>query len=249
MRSKKTKRMAIIGVVLAVLLSCLFACAPAAPETPEQPQTVDLTQLTYVAFGDSITYGVDGETQQRMQKPYPQLVAESLELKDFENYGVSGASIVFRSTSFVGTQLEGAISKADIVSVMIGVNDFLGSHTLGTIDSTTPDCVYGGLNYLASELLKKYPNAFIFFMTPLNQTKSPAVNSADYTLEDVAKAVKEVCAAKNIPVLDLYTTVDFSAETDPNSDGLHPTQKFARDYTAPKIAQFIKDSLQPNQEN
>ena len=251
MRSKKTKRMAIIGIILALLLSCLFACTPVTPEQPEeQAKTVDFTQLTYVAFGDSITWGEDGETHQRMQHTYPQLVAESLSLKGVENYGERGASITFLTTSpFVGNQVQQASAKADIVSVMIGVNDFLGAHTLGTIDSTTADCVYGGLHYLTKELLKKYPNAFIFFITPLNQTKSPVVNSKNYTLEDVATAMKEVCSAKNIPVLDLYATGEFSKETDSKSDGLHPTQKFTADYTAPKIAKFIKDTLQPNQGN
>ena len=242
---KRIKKSAILSVVMALVLNCLCACSFVFPwKENSGEQKVDLTQMTYVAFGDSITWGEDGSTHQQMRRTYPQLVAEELELKDFENYGKCGASITFKTDSpFVGTQIQEATAKADIVSVMIGVNDFLGAHTLGSIEDTTADCVYGGLNYLAKELLKKYPNAFIFFMTPLNQIKSVAVNGAGYTLVDVCDAVKAVCATNNIAVLDINAMVEFSSETDPTSDGLHPTQQFVVDYIAPEIAEFIKNNI------
>ena len=245
MKNGKVKKIAVIGVIVTLILNCLCACSFVFPwENNGGTQQIPLTEMTYVAFGDSITWGEDGSTHQRMKSTYPELVAEMLELKDFENNGQRGASITFKADSpFIGTQIQETTTKANIVSVMIGVNDFLGAHTLGTIEDTTADCVYGGLNYLAKELLKKYPNAFIFFMTPLNQTKSPNVNSAGYTLVDVCDAIKAVCEANNIEVLDLNTTVEFTSETDPNSDGLHPTQQFAVDYIAPQIANFIKINI------
>ena len=242
------RKFAIIGVIMSVVLSCLCACSfnfTSEKSESSGAKEVDFTQMTYVAFGDSITWGEDGQTHQQMKNTYAKLVAEDLELKNVENYGKRGASITFKTSSpYIGEQLIEATAKADIVSGMIGVNDVLGAHTLGTIEDTSADCVYGGLNNLAKELLKKYPNAFIFFMTPLNQTKSPAVNSAGYTLVDVCDAIKAVCAVNNIAVLDLNTTVEFSSETDPNSDGLHPTQQFVMEYTAPQIAQFIKNNLE-----
>lgn len=248
---RKIGIISIVCVIASVILNCLCACSPnTSSEGNTEKQTIDLTQMTYVAFGDSITWGEDGQTHQQMSTTYPQLVAEELSLKNVQNYGKRGASITFKTDSpFVGTQIQEATAKADIVSVMIGVNDFLGAHTLGTIEDNTADCVYGGLNYLAKELLKKYPKAFIFFMTPLQQWKNAEVNSANYQLVDVVNAIKEVCAVNNIAVLDLYTTVEFSKTTDPKSDGLHPTQQFAASYTAPKIAGFIQENLQQNQEN
>lgn len=252
MKSRRMTKFAIVGVILSVILNCLCACSFAFPwETPDEGEKeVDFTQMTYVAFGDSITWGEDGQTHQQMKNTYAQLVAEERELKSVENYGKRGASITFKTSSpYIGEQVVQATAKADIVSVMIGVNDFLGAHTLGTIQDSTADCVYGGLNTLAKELLKKYPNAFIFFMTPLEQWKSPATNSANYQLVDVANAIKDVCEVNNIAVLDLYATGEFSNITDPNSDGLHPTQQFIAEYTAPKIAQFIQEQLKPNQAN
>ena len=249
MKSRKMKKFAVLSILLTFIMSCLCACSIVFPwgNTDNGPQKLDFTQMTYVAFGDSITWGEDGQTHQQMKATYAQLVAEELELKNVGNFGKRGASITFSTSSpYIGTQLVEAPAKADIVSVMIGVNDFLGAHTLGTIEDTTADSVYGGLNYLAKELLKKYPNAFIFFMTPLEQWKSSEVNSANYKLIDVANAIKEVCTANGIAVLDLYATGEFSKLTDPNSDGLHPTQKFIADYTAPKIVEFIQDKLQAN---
>lgn len=251
MKSGKMKKFAIVSVILTVIFNCLCACSLVFPweSTENGGKEVDFTQMTYVAFGDSITWGEDGQTHQQMKGTYAQLVAESLELKKVENCGKRGASVTFRTSSpYIGEQLVVAPAKADIVSVMIGVNDFLGAHTLGTIEDTTADCVYGGLNYLVKELLKKYPNAFIFFMTPLQQWKNSETNDANYRLIDVANAIKEVCAANGVAVLDLYATGEFSNLTDPNSDGLHPTQQFVTDYAAPKIAQFIQEKLQPNQE-
>ena len=235
------------------MLSCLMAFATAfsvgacvlgnggdsssASDTP-----AGFTELTYIAFGDSITWGEDGETHEQMKKPYPQLVAESLQLKNVENYGKRGATVTYVTTNKVVMGLvEEAPSKANIVSVMIGVNDFAGSQQLGTLNDTGYNTIYGSLNNLVVQIQNKYKDAFIFFMTPLKQYKSAEINSAGYKLSDVANAVKEVCATREIPVLDLYETGEYSMQTDPNSDGLHPTQKFVANYTAPKITQFIQE--------
>lgn len=209
-------------------------------------EPVDFTKLTYIAFGDSITWGQDGEIkdrQEKMRKTYPDLVADSLELKSVENYGKCGATVTYVTTNKVVMELvQEAPSKADIVSVMIGVNDFAGSQTLGAIEDTGYNTIYGSLNNLAAQLKTKYPNAFIFFMTPLKQYKMSAVNSKGYQLSDVADAVKAVCVASEIPVLDMYQEVEFSQAKDSRSDGLHPTQSFVANYMAPKITQFIQDN-------
>ena len=53
---------------------------------------VDFSELTFVAFGDSITYGADLKIGGRVEKPYPTVVSELLGLKSYENKGVSGAT-------------------------------------------------------------------------------------------------------------------------------------------------------------
>ena len=62
-------------------------------ENIELPVVDNFSKLTYVAFGDSITYGADrynGNTG-RMDYPYPSLVCESLGLLSMTNNAVNGA--------------------------------------------------------------------------------------------------------------------------------------------------------------
>lgn len=200
----------------------------------------EFSQLNYVAFGDSITYGVDGETGLRMKTPYPNLVAEELGLKTVSNYAVSGSTVSFVSgLNNVNSQYETATSAADIVSVMIGVNDYARSATLGTINDNDLTTIYGGLNCLVEGLKAKYPNAFIFFMTPFDCYRITGKNTAGVELIDVVNAVKEVCLKNNIPCLDMYSWGKYTMELDPKSDGIHPTQNFFTNYTSNQISKFV----------
>ena len=207
--------------------------------------SVDFTKLTYVAFGDSITWGEVGATQQQMEKPYPVLVGEELGFKAVRNYGQRNASVKYmQSKPNVLTQVADASKKADIVSVMIGINDFGAGCQLGTMaDTSCTQSVYGGFNELASKLKEKYPDAFIFIMTPLKPFDWAESNSAGYTLVDMSNAIKDVCTANGFSVLDLNAISEFSAQTDPYCpDGLHPSQYYFATYMVPKITQFIKDN-------
>ena len=135
-------------------------------------------------------------------------------------------------------------SSADIISVMGGVNDYwLGDIELGTVYDTSTRTIYGALNVLVKGLKEKYPNAYIFFMTPYKWGYDTGVNALGFSLTDIANAIKKVCALNDIDVLDMFNLgrieLDFNS---PNSDKLHPTQEFYKNYTAPQIAQFIKDN-------
>ena len=212
------------------------------------PEAVDFTELTYVAFGDSITYGEVGSTGKQMDTPYPNLVANELQLKAVRNYGTRGAVVkipsVASSKPYVLSQVVEATAKADIVSVMIGINDFGAGYALGVAEDSDPTVsVYGAYNYLAKELNKKYPNSFIFFMTPLKPFDWAETNSAGYTLVDMSNAIKAVCAENGFAVLDLNATSQFSPEVDKGcTDGLHPSQRFFEEYMAPQIAEFIREN-------
>ena len=197
--------------------------------------------LEYVALGDSITYGFDGDTGMRMASPYPCLVAKKLGVGSHTNLAVSGAT-VSNINRYNNTMLQFADvpESADIISVMIGVNDFSVCAPLGQMGDMTQDTIYGGLYMLAASLQDRCPDAVIFFMTPFQFPGYPGENPAGYTLSDVADAVKVVCLDRGIPVLDMYTYGGFSMESDPCCDTLHPTQAFFRKYTAPMVSEFIR---------
>ena len=201
------------------------------------------TDLTYVTFGDSITYGVDGVDWGMMEDPYPELVSNALGFKAFNNLAVSGATycentlnrnnMTKRILSFNG--------EADIISLMLGVNDFYVGLPLGTPESRDNTTIYGSLFLISEYLTENYNDAFIFYMTPFPAKKGYAANSEGYLLEDVADAIKYVAALYDIPVLDMYLYSEYENVGMHLGDGLHPSQSFMREYAAPKIVEFIKE--------
>ena len=72
------------------------------PQPVEFVSTVDLSDKTYIAFGDSITYGTCNyglDSPIRMAKPYPTLVSELLSLASYQNVGVAGAMLTSNNCS------------------------------------------------------------------------------------------------------------------------------------------------------
>lgn len=205
---------------------------------------IDFSDKTYVALGDSITYGLDGmKDGKRMGFPYPELVKKQLTLKQAINYGISGSTLSANSIyNFEPMSIRYVeMVDADIISVLGGVNDYLNNVPLGTLTDTGKNTIYGSLNVLCEGLSLKYPSSFIFFMTPFKLINH-STNDLGYSLEDVAKAVKEVCEIYNIPVLDLYNFGLYELEAqNPKSDKLHPSQQFFVEYTSPQISRFIAD--------
>lgn len=205
---------------------------------------VDYQNLSYVAFGDSITYGVDGVNGGIMEKPYPTLVGETLSLKSYENKGISGAT--FCSNTVNRTNMTEKIlsykQHADIVSVMLGVNDFLASLPLGTPTDKTNSTIYGSIYLICEHFKAYYKNSFVFFMTPFPYKKGTTKNSEGYLLEDVVEAIKYMAEKYDYPVLDMFNNSGYENEMcQSKSDGLHPSQSFMENYAAPLIVSFIKN--------
>ena len=255
MKRKKKGLIKSVALVLAILtavsgISLIFSNFGGGTSSSGNANVIEKNHVTkalsavkYVAFGDSITYGVDGVDWVKMEKPYPTLVAERLGFASVDNRGVSGAMLAPRSTGYCNmTQNILSFSlPADIISVMLGVNDYMQNTPLGNMASRDNTTIYGSLHLIAEHLTKQYPDAFIFFMTPFETKNGTNNNVAGYNLEAVALAVKSVANKYEIPVLDMYENGKYSVEmNNSNSDGLHPSQSFHINYTAPKICKFIK---------
>ncbi len=211
----------------------------------------DFSNDVYLAFGDSITYGADYTRQySQMDNPYPKLVGEILGAQLSVNLAVSGSTIATGVDGLpsIYDQCLNAKGGAAIMSVMGGVNDYNRNVEIGTISDNTTATFYGSLKAICEILLAKNPDAFVFLMTPYkedcyHESACTELNGAGYNLEDYANAIKEVAAIYNIPVLDMYNQGQFEIEMYlPESDGIHPSQEFVRNYTAPQIAAFIKEN-------
>ncbi len=220
-------------------------------DVDEVEEVVDFSSMSYLSFGDSITYGsnlFDSSTY-RWTTPYPTAVANELKFNTVENKGRAGATLSSNTLglSCIADIIQTSSGDYDIISLLGGVNDFNRDLPIGTLTDTTSDTIYGSLDVIAKCLTSNYPNAFIFFMTPLkfvyNDYNFYTPNNAGYMIEDVCIAVKLVAKRYNIPVLDLYNDSNFQNHLyDTNCDGLHPNQDFILESLAPQIADFIKDN-------
>jgi lysophospholipase L1-like esterase len=204
----------------------------------------DFSELTYVAFGDSITYGIDGNSvsgaDRKMAYPYPTLVKDTLKIGNLNNQAVSGASFCPQEgRTNMTNKILNFNGTADIISLMLGVNDFWDGLPLGDISSPMENTtIYGSLNLIAKHLTTKHSNSFIFFITPFQCKRE---YNGTYTLEDVTEAIKTVAAQYNIPVLDMYAYGKYELEMNDSAvnDGIHPSQQHHIKYTAPLISEFI----------
>lgn len=211
---------------------------------------VDFSAKTYIAFGDSITFGADyTRSYAQMDNPYSELVARTLGMKSYKNAGVSGATLCSNTLDLacMSDIVLNNKTSYDVISLLGGVNDYNRDLPLGSCGDTENTTIYGSLDVIAKYLTTNFSDSFIFFMTPYRAywcgVHCLSQNSQGYNLEDVANAVKQVANKYNLPVLDLFNEGQFELEMYASgSDGLHPSQEFITNYTAPQIAQFIRDN-------
>lgn len=185
-------------------------------------------------LGDSITYGYSLNSQ---EESYHQVLKREKGLLTAVNYGVNGSRIARQSVvddmgpCFAERYLE-MDDNADIIVVFGGTNDHAhGDAPIGTFADRTDETFYGAMHTLILGLKKKYPDAFILFMTPLHRIEENKPNAATgKLLVDYVNIIKEVTAFYNIPVLDLYECCSIQ----PNDaeqrerlcpDGIHPNAR------------------------
>lgn len=206
-------------------------------------ETSSSFENTTIAFlGDSITYGYVTKQGGQYDDPYPKLVCETLNAKECYNYGVGSSTLSNGENSYKSflDRYDEMASNIDIIGVMGGTNDWSRNIPLGTIDDIDGSTIYGALNVLANGLKEKYPNAKIFFMSPIPR-KETWVNSQGYKVLDVRNAVKQVAESYNFDFLDMYYLSGFENEMNNSStDGVHPSQELLKSKIAPIISQFIE---------
>lgn len=200
-----------------------------------------------IAFlGDSITLGYG------LSDPSRRFSTVFCRAEGYEelNYGITGTLLARAGlsasdgTSFLDRypQMD---PEADAVVVFGGTNDYYWSD--GGIEGNDPSCFRFAAEQLCGGLRERYPGKRIVLLTPYKQRGhgnfagahdfrdaddhcSDARNFSGHTLGDYARVLREVRAARDIPVLDLYgasgvdvahSDEDFRRYT---LDGCHPNE-------------------------
>lgn len=207
-------------------------------------------------LGDSITWGYNPSTGEQIERNYSILLKERLNLKELRNYGINSSTLADNKISYepMCNRYKDMDNNADIVVIFGGTNDYGREDfevKLGKINDLGTYTIYGALNNMCIGLKQKYPDSVIFFITPIQRAyidrgcnfkyATNIKNSLEYSLKDVANAIKEVCKMNNILVFDLYNNCDINTIEDCIKyipDGLHPTEEYHK-ILANKIYDYI----------
>lgn len=204
------------------------------------------------ALGDSKTHGDQGDNPGTITDfPWTYYIPYYTNIKQCINYGLSGTTIssYYRASQSFVNRYSSMNNDLDIICVYGGVNDFIQNVPLGNESSIDNNTFYGALENLINGLLNKYPNKFIFFITPMKQDKyqRTGYNNLGLSLEDYVNVIKNVCDKYSIPILDFYKYGGISPYNDSQKnalmpDGLHENNAGYK-RTAQRISAFIKTLL------
>lgn len=163
-------------------------------------------------------------------KTLPTLISEKLNCT-VNSYAISGNTI--SGTGGIAERSINMDTASDVNIIFGGTNDWTWNKTLGSESDTTTATVYGALKVLCENLIATYPNAINMFITPLKRSKLADAGVTNYLIEDVVKAICDVCSKYNVLVLDMYNN---APNFNPNistlnsrytsGDGLHPNDAY-----------------------
>lgn len=199
----------------------------------------------WYALGDSITYGSVSTANGLTRDPFYAwpVIAATLLGYQLVNYAVPGMGFIqvagMPPTGYpdnLPDVLAQSFTGAELVTVMLGTNDYGHDKTLGTIaDTSATESVYGRIKLIVETMQTKCPTARIIFLTPIpratagsaaTQYCKNAANGAGYTLDDVKDAIIESCEYYGIEYLNLQDTspLNYANKASFLLDNLHPSQ-------------------------
>lgn len=197
---------------------------------------VDFSEKKIACLGDSITAAANLEGQEDyLSYAYPAVLKELLGAEEVYNLGIGGSSIGrYWSDAFVDryTQIP---QDTDIIIVMGGTNDgfCLSEKEFGSLTERKPWTFCGDLDELMRGLRENYPDADVFFVTPLpNILQDYLRRERDYLLpqKNLADVILTLAAEYDFQVIDLYNSnildshdADVIAEYMP--DGVHANRE------------------------
>ena len=207
-------------------------------------------------LGDSITQGVGASCAEAV---YHQVIKRKYGLSEARNYGLSGSRFARQINPDYSIahdhdfceRLHTMDDDADVVVVFGGTNDFgHGDAPIGTFSDREPNTFYGACHYICTNLMEKYPEAVIVFMTPCHRLREDMTNgdtnnkAYNYgNLKAYVDIIREVTEYYSLPVVDLYASSGIQPNVDIirekyMPDGLHPNDA-GNALIAERLANFL----------
>jgi len=174
-----------------------------------ESNTIDAPNIDFTGLGDSISYG-QGSTSGNTS--YLDLLNSFLGFKSYTKLAVSSTSVMPKvGQPELYTQVVAIPAGTDLITVMIGVNDFFYGNALGDVQ-TVLNKTYASLDkslsfteafrYNLETIRLNHPNAKVVFITPIrhvNSAPSAIAPLIDYINNSVA-----IANYLNIPVVNAY---------------------------------------------
>ena len=235
------------------------------PSPSPSPSPSERTNRTFIAIGDSITYGYL-PVNNRAEQPWPTVVGNILDLQVV--YGAqTGAGFIYPNGEITAHSIidywvsHSGFGNYDLMTMAFGTNDYGNNMELGDITDMYPtnDTVCGSINYCIKKIYESNPKINLIFITPINATdrgtsatnyRYDTPNDRGYTLRDLCKKITDICDRDGINYIDnSKTSVINKINVDKSGvlvDRLHPTENFYRvlgQYYAGKIGSFFQANV------
>ena len=221
--------------------------------------SVNWTNQKLIVYGDSISDDDFFDTKTH----YYDFISKKTGIKS-ESYAVGGSGYAYNSTVTQSIQKWGATNNMlhqidnygngspKFVIVECGTNDWgfttcdLGN--MGDILDDNSTTFYGNIGKACRKLKTKFPYSKILFCTLLPRYDVTnymygKVNAKGNTMKEYSQAIKDVCEAYSINVLDMYAKSQlFNPDVQPEwwHDRLHPSKKYHEDIFCDLVLNELK---------
>ena len=197
--------------------------------------TYDFSQMKIACLGDSITAAANLEDEENYEQyAYPARLKELLGAEAVYNLGIGGSSIGrYWADAFVDRYTE-IPEDVDIIIVMGGTNDgfCVSDEEFGSMEDREYRTFCGDLDELMSGLREDYPDAVIFFATPLpNVLQDYLMSERDYLLpqKNFVDVMLTMAEEYDFEIIDLYNSNildshDANVIAEYMPDGVHANQ-------------------------